>query len=114
MPLGRDFSVDEVRLVQTIFRSAGVSRLTLAELLDSSKRKSYNLVAPLPRAGRLGAADLGATRLHIAILRPDGSVLARHTEAAAARARIPVRQLLGIGMGTRGPHHTLTSMGHPR
>ncbi|MBC7682324.1 MAG: ROK family protein [Ferruginibacter sp.] len=132
-----------------MFWSAGVSRLALAERLDFSKSKTNTLVAALldvglleetglkassggrrpetvqisPSLGVLVAADLGATSLDIAILRPDLSVLARHSEAADVRAgpgvvmarmRVLMRQLLttcgatpqqviGIGMGVPGP-----------
>nr|WP_315183429.1 ROK family protein [uncultured Albidiferax sp.] len=142
-------SADETTLLQTIFWSAGASRLALAERLDFSKSKTNSLVAALldvglleetglkassggrrpetvqinSQLGVLVAADLGATSLDIAILRPDLSVLARHSEAAdvragpglvMARVRVLVHQLLaqcggtkpqviGIGMGVPGP-----------
>lgn len=149
MPLGMDMSTDETTLLQTIFWSAGASRLALAERLDFSKSKTNSLVAALldvglleetglkassggrrpetvqisSQLGVLVAADLGATSLDIAILRPDLSVLARHSEAAdvragpglvMARVRVLVHELLarcgatkpqvmGIGMGVPGP-----------
>ncbi|MEO6272053.1 MAG: ROK family protein [Rhodoferax sp.] len=142
-------SVDETTLLQSIFWSAGASRLALAERLDFSKSKTNSLVAALldvglleetglkassggrrpetvqisPRLGVLVAADLGATSLDIAILRPDLTVLARISEAAdvragpgvvMARVRVLIRQLLstcgataqqvlGIGLGVPGP-----------
>ncbi|WP_295956515.1 ROK family protein [Rhodoferax sp.] len=142
-------SVDETTLLQTIFWSVGASRLALSERLDFSKSKTNSLVAALldvglltetglkassggrrpetvqinPSLGVLIAADLGATSLDIAILRPDLSVLARHSEAAdvragpglvMARVRVLMRELLaqcatkpqqviGIGMGVPGP-----------
>ncbi|BDT67668.1 N-acetylglucosamine repressor [Comamonadaceae bacterium OS-1] len=142
-------STDETTLLQTIFWSAGASRLALAERLDFSKSKTNSLVAALldvglleetglkassggrrpetvqisSQLGVLVAADLGATSLDIAILRPDLSVLARHSEAAdvragpglvMARVRVLVHELLarcgatkpqvmGIGMGVPGP-----------
>nr|WP_315240843.1 ROK family protein [uncultured Albidiferax sp.] len=144
-----ELSGDETTLLQTIFWSAGASRLALAERLDFSKSKTNSLVAALldlglltetglqtssggrrpetvqihPGLGVLIAADLGATSLDIAILRPDLSVLARHSEAAdvragpglvMARVRVLMRELLaqcavtkqqviGIGMGVPGP-----------
>ena len=149
MPLGMELSVDETTLLQTIFWSAGASRLALAERLDFSKSKTNSLVAALldvglltetglkassggrrpeavqinPSLGVLIAADLGATSLDIAILRPDLSVLGHISEAAdvragpgqvMARVRVLIRQLLttcgatsqqvlGIGMGVPGP-----------
>ncbi|PVE42590.1 transcriptional regulator [Limnohabitans planktonicus II-D5] len=76
-----------------------------------------------PELGVLIGVDLGATSMDLAILRPDLSVLARHTEAADVRAgpgvvlarlRLLLRQLLAqcgynekqviaIGMGVPGP-----------
>ena len=149
LPLGIDISADETTLLQAIFWSAGASRLTLANRLDFSKSKTNSLVAALldvglleetglkassggrrpetvqisPSLGVLIAADLGATSLNIAILRPDLSVLVRILEAAdvragpgvvMARVRVLMRQLLttcgttaqqvlGIGMGVPGP-----------
>ena len=149
LPLGIDISADETTLLQAIFWSAGASRLTLANRLDFSKSKTNSLVAALldvglleetglkassggrrpetvqisPSLGVLIAADLGATSLNIAILRPDLSVLVRISEAAdvragpgvvMARVRVLMRQLLttcgttaqqvlGIGMGVPGP-----------
>ena len=149
MAPGATLSSDETTLLQTIFWSAGASRLALAARLDFSKSKTNSLVAALldvglltetglkassggrrpetvqinPGLGVLIAADLGATSLDIAILRPDLSVLARHSEAAdvragpglvMARVRVLMRELLaqcaatpqqviGIGMGVPGP-----------
>ncbi|MEO5793926.1 MAG: ROK family protein [Rhodoferax sp.] len=149
MAPGTTLSVDETTLLQSIFWSAGASRLALAERLDFSKSKTNSLVAALldvglleetglkassggrrpetvqisPRLGVLVAADLGATSLDIAILRPDLTVLARISEAAdvragpgvvMARVRVLIRQLLstcgataqqvlGIGLGVPGP-----------
>nr|WP_315207252.1 ROK family protein [uncultured Albidiferax sp.] len=149
MAPGATLSSDETTLLQTIFWSAGASRLALAERLDFSKSKTNSLVAALldvglleetglkassggrrpetvqinSQLGVLVAADLGATSLDIAILRPDLSVLVRHSEAAdvragpglvMARVRVLVHQLLaqcggtkpqviGIGMGVPGP-----------
>ena len=140
---------EDLDVLQTIFWSAGASRLDLAERLGYSKSKTNSLVASLldlglleetglagssggrrPETVRLSqhlglliGADLGATSLDIAVLRPDLSVLARRSEAAdvragpgvvMARVRVLMRELLaecgasaqqviGIGMGVPGP-----------
>jgi len=136
-------------MLQTVFWSAGASRLALAEHLDYSKSKTNSLVASLldvgllsetglqgstggrrpetvhlsERLGVLIGADLGATSLEVAILRPDLTWLARHAEPAdvragpgvvLARVRVLMRQLLAqcgmtdkqviaIGIGVPGP-----------
>lgn len=142
-------SADETALLQAIFWSNGSSRYALSERLAFSKSKTNTLIAGLldvgmlqesglrgstggrrpetltfsPELGVLVGVDLGATSLDIAVLRPDLSVLARHTEAADVRAgpgvvlarlRLLLRQLLAqcgfntkqviaIGMGVPGP-----------
>jgi len=144
-----DLSSDETAMLQTVFWSAGASRLALADRMDCSKSKANSLVASLIDQGllketglqgstggrrpetlhlseRLGVvigADLGATSLEVAILRPDMGLLARHAEAAdvragpgvvLARVRLLMRELLaqcgvsdkqviGIGIGVPGP-----------
>ncbi len=149
MAPGDSLSVDETTLLQSIFWSAGSSRFALADRLDFSKSKTNSLVASLldvglleetglqnssggrrpetvqlsPNLGLLIGADLGATSLDVAVLRPDLSVLARRSEAAdvrsgpgvvMARVRVLMRELLaqcgatpqqviGIGMGVPGP-----------
>jgi len=142
-------SLDETALLQAVFWSEGSSRFTLSDRLEFSKSKTNSLVAGLldvglleesglrgstggrrpetlslsPSLGVLIGVDLGATSLDVAILRPDLTVLARHTEAAdvrsgpsvvLARLRVLMRQLLtqcgvtpkqviAIGMGVPGP-----------
>ena len=144
-----ELSSDETHVLQTIFWSAGASRLALADRLDYSKSKSNSLVASLmdqgllketglqsstggrraetvhlsEKLGVLIGADLGATSLEVAIMRPDMGLLARHAEPAdvragpgvvLARVRVLMRQLLaecgatdkqviGIGIGVPGP-----------
>lgn len=139
----------EIALLQTVFWSAGSSRHVLSSRLDFSKSKVNSLVAGLLEqgvleetglqvssggrrpeslclAGSLGVligADLGATSLEIAILKPDLTVLARHGEAADVRAGPGVvlarmrtlmrdllqqagatpQQVIAIGMGVPGP-----------
>ena len=141
--------VDDLALLSTIFWSAGVSRHVLAERLDYSKSKANALVAALLDEGLLDevglqhssggrraetlqlsaslgvliGADLGATSMPLAILKPDLTVLARRTEAidvrqgpgvVLARMRVLMRELLGrcalaarqviaIGIGVPGP-----------
>ena len=141
--------VDDLALLSTIFWSAGVSRHVLAERLDYSKSKANALVAALLDEGLLDevglqdssggrraetlqlsaslgvliGANLGATSMQLAILKPDLTVLARHTEAidvrqgpgvVLARMRVLMRELLGrcalaarqviaIGIGVPGP-----------
>jgi glucokinase-like ROK family protein len=144
-----DLSTDEMNMLQTVFWSAGMSRLALADQLAYSKTKANNLVTSLldqglleetglqgstggrrPETvqlnGQLGVligADLGATSLDVAIMGPDLSVLARHSEEAdirsgpglvLARVRLLMRELLvqcgktprqviSIGIGVPGP-----------
>ena len=141
--------VDDLALLSTIFWSAGVSRHVLAERLDYSKSKANALVAALLDEGLLDevglqhssggrraetlqlsaslgvliGANLGATSMQLAILKPDLTVLARRTEAidvrqgpgvVLARMRVLMRELLGrcalaarqviaIGIGVPGP-----------
>lgn len=142
-------SLDENALLQAIFWSEGSSRFALADRLEFSKSKTNSLVAGLldvgvleesglrgstggrrpetirlsPELGVLIGVDLGATSLDVAILRPDLTVLARHTEGAdvrsgpgvvLARLRVLMHQLLtqcgvapkkviAIGLGVPGP-----------
>ncbi len=144
-----DLSSDETAMLQTVFWSAGASRLALADRMACSKSKANSLVASLidqgllketglqgstggrrpetvhlsERLGVLIGADLGATSLEVAILRPDMGLLARHAETAdvragpgvvLARVRVLMRELLtrcgatdkqviGIGLGVPGP-----------
>jgi glucokinase-like ROK family protein len=139
----------EAAVLQTIFWSAGGSRLALAERLGFSKTKANSVVAALLDQGLLEetglqgstggrrpetlqlhrelgvliGADLGATSVDVAIMAPDLTVLARHSEEAdvrsgpgvvLARVRELMRSLLiqcgrkpshvmGIGMGVPGP-----------
>ncbi|WKB53866.1 ROK family transcriptional regulator [Eleftheria terrae] len=144
-----DLSPAEFRVLETVFWSGGASRHELAGQADFSKSKANAAVAalverglleevgPQPSTGgrrpellrlahRMGvllAIDLGATSLALAVMAPDLTVLAYHSEAADVRAgpgvtvsrvRILLRQLLqqagasasqviGIGMGVPGP-----------
>ena len=141
--------VDDLALLSTIFWSAGVSRHVLAERLDYSKSKANALVAALLDEGLLDevglqdssggrraetlqlsaslgvliGANLGATSMQLAILKPDLTVLARHTEAIdvrqgpgvvlarmrvlmrelLARCALAARQVIAIGIGVPGP-----------
>lgn len=142
-------STAEIALLQTIFWSAGSSRHVLSSRLEFSRSKANTLVAglldqglleeaglqassggrrpeSLSLAGGLGVvlgADLGATSLDVAVMRPDLTVLARHGEEADVRAGPGVvlarvlalfrqllqqcgatpRQVIGIGIGVPGP-----------
>ncbi len=142
-------SADEIALLQAIFWSGSHSRSSLSERLGYSKSKCNSLVSGLldmgvlqenglrtstggrrpesiqlsPQLGVLIGVDLGATRLDVAVMQPDLTVLARHTEPAdvlagpavvLARLRTVMRQLLNqagaqaskviaIGMGVPGP-----------
>ncbi len=144
-----DLSKDEITVLQAIFWSEGSSRFALADRLEFSKSKTNSLVASLldlglleesglrgstggrrpetlqlsPALGVLIGVDLGATSLDVAVLRPDLTVLARHTEVTDVRSgpgvvlprlRVLMRQLLaqcnvtaqqviGIGLGVPGP-----------
>lgn len=112
MALWDKLSKDDMQLLQTVFWSAGSSRLGLADRLGFSKSKTNSLVAALIDTGLLDeiglqdssggrraetlrlstslgvliGADLGATSLEVAILAPDLTVLARHFEVADVRA----------------------------
>ena len=142
-------SLDENALLQAIFWSEGSSRLALSSRLEFSKSKTNSLIAGLldvgvldesglrgstggrrpetirlsPDLGVLIGVDLGATSMDVAVLQPDLTVLARHTEGAdvrsgpgavLARLRVLFRQLLtqcgidpkkiiAIGLGVPGP-----------
>lgn len=139
----------DLDLLQTIFWSAQASRHTLAARLDYSKSKANAIVAALldegileevglqdssggrraetlQLSGALGVVigvDLGASGMQIAILKPDLTILARHSEptdvrqgpgVVLARVRILMRELLArcglnaqkvisIGIGVPGP-----------
>ncbi|HYF42620.1 MAG TPA: ROK family protein [Ramlibacter sp.] len=138
-----------MEVLQTVFWSAASSRHGLANRLSYSKSKANGLIAglieqglveeaglqvssggrrpeALQLAGSLGVvlgADLGATSMDIAVMRPDLSVIARHAEEADVRAGpgvvlarvravmrklladhgISHRQVIAIGMGVPGP-----------
>ena len=142
-------TADEMQLLETTFWSAGGSRHGMAEQLGFSKSKANALIAGLVDQGLLAEAglqrssggrraenlqlhaglgvlvgvDIGATSLDVAVLRPDLTVLAEHSEPAdvregpgvvLARVRVLMRQLLGqcgfeakqvigIGIGVPGP-----------
>lgn len=139
----------EMSLLQTVFWSAGASRHALSSRLDFSKSKANAIVAGLLEQGLLEetglqsssggrrpetlhlssslgyvvGADLGATSLDVAVMRPDLTVVARHAEPAdvragpgvvLARVRAVMRdllkackaapaQVLSIGIGVPGP-----------
>ena len=149
MTLWDGLSLEETNTLQTIFWSPGVSRFALADRLGYSKSKANSLVASLldvgllketglqgstggrrpetvqlsERLGVLLGADLGATSLEVAVMRPDLGVLARHAEPADVRAGPAVvlarvrtlmrellvrcgasaKQVLGVGIGVPGP-----------
>ncbi len=142
-------STAEMEVLQTVFWSAASSRHGLAHRLSFSKSKANGLIAglieqglveeaglqvssggrrpeALQLAGSLGVvlgADLGATSLDVAVMRPDLSVIARHAEEADVRAGpgvvlarvrevmrkllaehgISHRQVIAIGLGVPGP-----------
>jgi glucokinase-like ROK family protein len=139
----------EREVLQTVFWSAATSRHDLASRLDCSKSKANGLIAGLLEQGLveeaglqvssggrrpetlqlargLGvvlAADLGATSLDVALMRPDLSVIAQHSEDADVRAgpgvvlarvrelmlkllagnKVSARQVIAIGLGVPGP-----------
>ena len=123
-------TADEMQLLETTFWSAGGSRHGMAEQLGFSKSKANAMIAGLVDQGLLAEAglqrssggrraenlqlhaglgvlvgvDIGATSLDVAVLRPDLTVLAEHSEPAdvregpgvvLARVRVLMRQLLG-------------------
>ncbi|MDB5861932.1 MAG: Glucokinaselike protein [Ramlibacter sp.] len=142
-------SAAEMDVLQTVFWSLGSSRNVLADRLDCSKSKANALAAGLIEQGLLEetglqvssggrrpetlqlaqglgvviGVDLGATSLDVAVMQPDLTVLARHSEDAdvragpgvvLARVRDLMRELLagcgmspkkviGVGMGVPGP-----------
>lgn len=61
MAPGATLSSDETTLLQTIFWSAGASRLALAARLDFSKSKTNSLVAALLDVGLLTETGLKAS-----------------------------------------------------
>ncbi|MFC5608841.1 ROK family protein [Variovorax soli] len=138
-----------MQLLETAFWSSGGSRHGLADQLGFSKSKANALIANLIEQGLLAESglqassggrraenlqlngalgvvvgiDIGATSLDVAVLRPDLSVLAQHSEAAdvrqgpgvvlarvlvlmrelLARCQLKARDVLGIGIGVPGP-----------
>lgn len=150
MPRWLHCGAEELDLLQTVFWSAGASRHALARQLGYSKSKANAMVCGLLGEGLLDeaaaqqasggrraaslrlstslgvvlGADLGATSMQLAVLRPDMSVLARHREAIdvrqqgpgvilarlcsrlrelLARCALPASQVLAIGIGVPGP-----------
>ena len=144
-----DLSPAELTVLETVFWSAGASRTELAKHADFSRSKANAAVAALiergmldetgPQAsnggrrpealllsrnlGVLAVIDLGATSLDVALMAPDLTVLAHHSEPADVtagpgiilsrvrevlrelRARCNVRreEIFAIGMGVPGP-----------
>lgn len=105
-------SLDEVRVLETIFWSAGGSRYRLADRLGYSKSKSNALIAGLVEQGLLAESglqnssggrragtlqlhcslgvfvgvDIGAARLAVALFHPDLALLAEHAEPIDVRS----------------------------
>ncbi|CAN5912682.1 ROK family transcriptional regulator [soil metagenome] len=144
-----DLTADEMQLLETTFWSTGGSRHGMAERLGFSKSKANALIAGLVDQGLLAesglqkssggrraenlqlsvalgvlvAIDIGATSIDVAVLRPDLTMMAQHSESAdvrdgpgvlLARVRTLMRELLarcgstakdviGIGIGVPGP-----------
>jgi glucokinase-like ROK family protein len=142
-------STAEMEVLQTVFWSLGSSRNALAGRLDCSKSRANALAAGLIEQGLLEetglqassggrrpetlqlaqalgvviGVDLGATSLDVAVMRPDLTVLARHSEDADVRAGpgvvlarvrdvmrellaglgISAKKVIGVGMGVPGP-----------
>lgn len=142
-------TADDLDILATVFWSAGASRHGLATRLDYSKSKANSLVAALLDEGLLDetglqdssggrraetlqmsdslgvliGADLGATSMQLAIMQPDLTVLARHSEqidvrsgpgvvmarlrelsrALLAEAGLAPARVIAIGMGVPGP-----------
>lgn len=149
MPRWDHLSTAEMEVLQTVFWSAASSRQHLARRLACSRSRANGLIAGLVEqglveeaglqassggrrpeslqlAGSLGVvlgADLGATSLDVAVMRPDLGVIARHSEDADVRAgpgvvlarvreimrkllaehRLSPRQVIAIGIGVPGP-----------
>ena len=145
----KGLSPDEMRVLETTVWSAGGSRHGMAIRLGYSRSKANALIAGLVEQGLLAEVgqressggrraetlqlnaglgvllgiDIGATSLDVAVLRPDLSVIAHHSEACDVRsgpgvllARMRVlmrdllaanglqaRQVIGIGIGVPGP-----------
>ncbi|MDB5929242.1 MAG: putative glucokinase, superfamily [Polaromonas sp.] len=104
-------SLDEVRVLETIFWSAGGSRYSLADRLGYSKSKSNALMAGLVEQGLLAESglqdssggrragtlqlhgglgvfvgvDIGAASLAVALFHPDLALLAQHAEPIDVR-----------------------------
>jgi glucokinase-like ROK family protein len=140
---------EDLSVLQTIFWYAGASRNALAQRLAYSKSKANAMVAALLDEGLLDevglqessggrraetlrlsetlgvviGADLGATSMQVAVMRPDMTVLARHREPIdvrqgpgvilarvrglmrelLARCGLAAHQVIAIGMGVPGP-----------
>jgi len=140
---------EDLDVLQTIFWSAGASRNALAQRLAYSKSKANAMVAALLDEGLLDEvglqessggrraetlrlsetlgvvidADLGATSMPVAVMRPDMTVLARQREPIdvrqcpgvilarlrglmrelLARCGLAPNQVIAIGMGVPGP-----------
>lgn len=148
MPWHR-LSPDELALLEATFWSGGVARHALADALQFSRSKTNALAAGLldqglldeagvqhstggrrpetlrvhGRIGVLVGVDIGATSLDVALLRPDLSLIARHSQEAdvqagpgpiMARLRsllpamlaqhgIAEDRILAVGIGVPGP-----------
>lgn len=148
MPWQR-LSPDELALLEATFWSGGVARHALADALQFSRSKTNALAAGLldqglldeagvqhstggrrpetlrvhGRIGVLVGVDIGATSLDVALLRPDLSLIARHSQEAdvqagpgpiMARLRsllpamlaqhgIAEDRILAVGIGVPGP-----------
>ncbi|WP_442909182.1 ROK family protein [Ideonella sp. BN130291] len=143
-------SADELQLLVSAFWSAGGSRHHLADRLGYSKSKTNALIAGLVGQGLLAetgvqpsnggrrpeslrlndqlgvvvAVDIGVTSLHVAVFKPDLSLLGEHAEPIDVREQGPgavlprvralmqdllqrcgasKRQVLCIGIGVPGP-----------
>jgi glucokinase-like ROK family protein len=149
VPAWDGLSTAEMEVLRTVFWSAATSRHGLANQLAYSRTKANSLVAglieqglveevglqqssggrrpeTLQLAGDLGVvlgADLGATSLDIAVMRPDLRIIASHSEPADVRAgpsvvlarvrevmrqllaaqRISPKRVIAIGLGVPGP-----------
>ncbi|WP_449375263.1 ROK family protein, partial [Bosea thiooxidans] len=111
MPWHR-LSPDELALLEATFWSGGVARHALADTLQFSRSKTNALTAGLldqglldeagaqhstggrrpetlkvhGRIGVLFGVDIGATSLDVALLRPDLTIIARHSQEADVQA----------------------------
>ncbi len=144
-----DLSPAEITVLETVFWSSGISRSELAEQSGFSRSKANMATAALIERGMLdetgpqvssggrrpetlllsasmgvlAAIDLGASSVDVALVAPDMSVLAHHTEAieiAAGpgvvlsrvkdilrdlrkRCNVRAEKVIGIGVGVPGP-----------